>query len=131
MLFCFFKQKTAYEMRISAWSSDVCSSDLAERTQQLEILEARDRRGDGRCGSGRNGIGAVSRCRVRAAVDKAVNSGILQPNMRPRPTAGERSCPDGHPISRCLRKSRSARSEEHTSELQSLMRKSYSVLCLK
>src|SRR3546814_9412376 len=29
VLFCFFKQKTAYEMRISDWSSDVCSSDLA------------------------------------------------------------------------------------------------------
>src|SRR3546814_7921639 len=28
LLFCFFKQKTAYEMRISDWSSDVCSSDL-------------------------------------------------------------------------------------------------------
>src|SRR3546814_4014045 len=28
-LFCFFKQKTAYEMRISDWSSHVCSSDLA------------------------------------------------------------------------------------------------------
>src|SRR3546814_6606408 len=27
-LFLFFKQKTAYEMRISDWSSDVCSSDL-------------------------------------------------------------------------------------------------------
>src|SRR3546814_7908945 len=27
-LFFFFKQKTAYEMRISDWSSDVCSSDL-------------------------------------------------------------------------------------------------------
>src|SRR3546814_8095130 len=27
----FFKQKTAYEMRISDWSSDVCSSDLAAR----------------------------------------------------------------------------------------------------
>src|SRR3546814_5390975 len=27
--FVFFKQKTAYEMRISDWSSDVCSSDLA------------------------------------------------------------------------------------------------------
>src|SRR3546814_2292991 len=26
--FCFFKQQTAYEMRISDWSSDVCSSDL-------------------------------------------------------------------------------------------------------
>src|SRR3546814_8278226 len=31
LLFFFFKQKTAYEMRISDWSSDVCSSDLARR----------------------------------------------------------------------------------------------------
>src|SRR3546814_10149236 len=31
LIFCFFKQKTAYEMRISDWSSDVCSSDLLER----------------------------------------------------------------------------------------------------
>src|SRR3546814_3237220 len=30
-LFFFFKQKTAYEMRISDWSSDVCSSDLSQR----------------------------------------------------------------------------------------------------
>src|SRR3546814_4296650 len=30
-LFFFFKQKTAYEMRISDWSSDVCSSDLLYR----------------------------------------------------------------------------------------------------
>src|SRR3546814_9294091 len=30
MWFFFFKQKTAYEMRISDWSSDVCSSDLVE-----------------------------------------------------------------------------------------------------
>src|SRR3546814_3180476 len=29
IFFFFFKQKTAYEMRISDWSSDVCSSDLA------------------------------------------------------------------------------------------------------
>src|SRR3546814_4259704 len=29
LLFFFFKQKTAYEMRISDWSSDVCSSDLS------------------------------------------------------------------------------------------------------
>src|SRR3546814_13539727 len=28
LVFCFFKQNTAYEMRISDWSSDVCSSDL-------------------------------------------------------------------------------------------------------
>src|SRR3546814_7323735 len=32
LFFFFFKQKTAYEMRISDWSSDVCSSDLAHRT---------------------------------------------------------------------------------------------------
>src|SRR3546814_5890246 len=32
--FCFFKQKTAYEMRITDWSSDVCSSDLI-RTRPL------------------------------------------------------------------------------------------------
>src|SRR3546814_9688255 len=31
VLFFFFKQKTAYELRISDWSSDVCSSDLMER----------------------------------------------------------------------------------------------------
>src|SRR3546814_19457790 len=31
MFFFFFKQKTAYEMRISDWSSDVCSSDLIRR----------------------------------------------------------------------------------------------------
>src|SRR3546814_1790067 len=30
--FFFFKQKTAYEMRISDWSSDVCSSDLSSKT---------------------------------------------------------------------------------------------------
>src|SRR3546814_8838803 len=32
--FFFFKQKTAYEMRISDWSSDVCSSDLTGTTRQ-------------------------------------------------------------------------------------------------
>src|SRR3546814_1246828 len=39
--FFFFKQKTAYEMRISDWSSDVCSSDLAEH-----CLAYGHRRGD-------------------------------------------------------------------------------------
>src|SRR3546814_13297769 len=34
----FFKQKTAYEMRISDWSSDVCSSDLVVDVLQLEHL---------------------------------------------------------------------------------------------
>src|SRR3546814_2155879 len=34
----FFKQKTAYEMRISDWSSDVCSSDLERQRQQHRVL---------------------------------------------------------------------------------------------
>src|SRR3546814_16320560 len=34
-VFFFFKQKTAYEMRISDWSSDVCSSDLLERGDEF------------------------------------------------------------------------------------------------
>src|SRR3546814_3095524 len=36
----FFKQKTAYEMRISDWSSDVCSSDLFEMTEVEGRIEA-------------------------------------------------------------------------------------------
>src|SRR3546814_10549871 len=34
LFFFFFKQKTAYEMRISDWSSDVCSSDLAVQPRE-------------------------------------------------------------------------------------------------
>src|SRR3546814_16674985 len=36
-LFFFFKQKTAYEMRISDWSSDVCSSDLNDMVHLAQI----------------------------------------------------------------------------------------------
>src|SRR3546814_20639714 len=39
-LFFFFKQKTAYEMRISDWSSDVCSSDLAAGRAPSRRLDA-------------------------------------------------------------------------------------------
>src|SRR3546814_11700028 len=38
IMFFFFKQKTAYEMRISDWSSDVCSSDL--NPDLIELLRA-------------------------------------------------------------------------------------------
>src|SRR3546814_5235619 len=39
--FC-FKQKTAYEMRISDWSSDVCSSDLTTSTGDMPLISAGD-----------------------------------------------------------------------------------------
>src|SRR3546814_14584956 len=44
MFVFFFKQKTAYEMRISDWSSDVCSSDLVEvdRLGEARAVEAAD-----------------------------------------------------------------------------------------
>src|SRR3546814_10003319 len=48
VMFFFFKQKTAYEMRISDWSSDVCSSDLlrlvlVDRREVLRPVELPDR----------------------------------------------------------------------------------------
>src|SRR3546814_5706331 len=40
--FFFFKQKTAYEMRISDWSSDVCSSDLGTRPSDRPSWQSRE-----------------------------------------------------------------------------------------
>src|SRR3546814_2671830 len=42
LLFFFFKQKTAYEMRISDWSSDVCSSDLQADRRDARLVVERD-----------------------------------------------------------------------------------------
>src|SRR3546814_16517355 len=44
-VFFFFKQKTAYEMRISDWSSDVCSSDLAIGEAENTVLQYEFREG--------------------------------------------------------------------------------------
>src|SRR3546814_3326876 len=41
-MFFFFKQKTAYEMRISDWSSDVCSSDLRRDSLRLRFVSRRN-----------------------------------------------------------------------------------------
>src|SRR3546814_10764731 len=50
VFFFFFKQKTAYEMRISDWSSDVCSSDLDGRRRQIAPPAILER---GACGGDR------------------------------------------------------------------------------
>src|SRR3546814_7130338 len=44
-LFFFFKQKTAYEMRISDWSSDVCSSDLTDGIVRHHVDDAQAHEG--------------------------------------------------------------------------------------
>src|SRR3546814_6961359 len=75
--FFFFKQKTAYEMRISDWSSDVCSSDLGERRgagvagglREGGSAGARADRYDDDRGSDRNGAGG--RCRNNRPRDRA------------------------------------------------------------
>src|SRR3546814_6739839 len=130
MFFFFFKQKTAYEMRISDWSSDVCSSDLKPLLQKPR-REVRDgeREGDpcrrlllGRAGAaaqdGRRGVHTRGLQRRRRA-----QRDLSQPRHARR-GGGDRVRPGAHQLPR-------ARSEEHKSELQSLMRISYSVFCLK
>src|SRR3546814_4539950 len=65
----FFKQKTAYEMRISDWSSDVCSSDLDHRLLHAGQNPAVDPdvvvRRPGRSEERRVGKECVSTCRSR------------------------------------------------------------------
>src|SRR3546814_14802783 len=51
----FFKQKTAYEMRISDWSPDVCSSDLDDYAAMMVTADSRDQNDPDRlkfCGAG-------------------------------------------------------------------------------
>src|SRR3546814_5066505 len=122
MLMFFVKQKTAYAMRMSDWSSDVCSSDLRllfkRRPQPLSArsrgpLEPPDRLFDR--GGGRSSVRAG---RGRSRQELLRHQG--------RPAARARMV--WHGLCRCPE---DARSEEHTSELQSLMRISYAVFCLK
>src|SRR3546814_13907751 len=52
----FFKQKTAYEMRISDWSSDVCSSDLTHALFDAAVVVHAAGRGDAHGGAVRAGV---------------------------------------------------------------------------
>src|SRR3546814_10687994 len=97
--FCFFNQKTAYEMRISDWSSDVCSSDLGGWNWRRPVSIS--------CRTGRSWTWRDGRRSTSSRICEGLNP------CRYRPI------------------SNATRSEEHTSELQSLMRISYAVFCLK
>src|SRR3546814_248975 len=63
----FFKQKTAYEMRISDWSSDVCSSDLARGERGIVLAIAQDRRADE---YHQIGLGAAAAARFEQLADQ-------------------------------------------------------------
>src|SRR3546814_3601780 len=123
MSFFVFKQKTAYELRISDWSSDVCSSDLPATTSGRGF-----RLGD-------RTFGSAVHSRRRRRIGACCRIGGRKVTHRP-PASNSRA----GAASSQLRASRSStwlqsvsarRSEEHTSELQSLMRISYAVFCLK
>src|SRR3546814_1472039 len=58
--FFFFKQKTAYEMRISDWSSDVCSSDLISPPDRQDRQAGRSRRMVDDAADGERGQPAVA-----------------------------------------------------------------------
>src|SRR3546814_5285088 len=122
-LFFFFKQKTAYEMRISDWSSDVCSSDLLRGWSALLLSHPI--------------LSATSGCmRVWYASKSGLNSSNANTLATPSISIVQllKLCPFlMENLTRELTTEPSAtrRSEEHTSELQSLMRNSYAVFCLK
>src|SRR3546814_3980432 len=147
---CFFKQKTAYGLRISDGSSDVCSSDLSIRTSfagssaSVSPAAGSTRRRPSKrkhVRSREGGAPSSGRCHVEPAEDgfprwryappsaprgrtnaptRSLQSIALGPSRR-----GERPA---HLVAH--RPRRKVRSEEHTSELQSLMRISYAVFCL-
>src|SRR3546814_1666056 len=111
-------------MRISDWSSDVCSSDLTTPRRAASYLRTMGRRGvrrdtrPPRRPTPAGGAMDVVRHRPRRAV---------LPDVRRLPR------PQRDPVRADRGAGRGAahRSEEHTSELQSLMRISYAVFCLK
>src|SRR3546814_3272295 len=132
--FFFFKQKTAYEMRISDWSSDVCSSDLDLRESVAKVRQALglpEAAADGyrRVADYREkALGARAEPTLRARAEQA-SAMLLAAQPKPalallQKTLSDASAlpPDDPLRIRLEMEHASARSEEHTSELQSLMR---------
>src|SRR3546814_8750487 len=130
-------------MRISDWSSDVCSSDLVDLHTELHVLAG----AVALPGAGRLQRDGGDR-RVTLDVDLAVDLDDPRPDLLGGPhrideleiavdSVGRGQCPQRPGAEDALNDAHlpvlpiSLRSEEHTSELQSLMRISYAVFCLK
>src|SRR3546814_5574743 len=113
MSFFFLKQKTSYYLRISDLSSDVCSSDLF-----------------GTLGASAGYMTAIAADRVFARETSLTGSiGVLFQTSEFSQLLGKLGVTAESIASGPLKDQ--PRSEEHTSELQSLMRISYAVFCLK
>src|SRR3546814_6501373 len=133
--FFFFKQKTAYEMRISDWSSDVCSSDLIRTTisEMGPVLLAR-----------LMGLNDTQEGVLTIAFRFADEQGLLLLDLADLQALLAHCAANAPALSAQYGNVTKAsvgaiqrqllqleRSEEHTSELQSLMRLSYALFCLK
>src|SRR3546814_1362713 len=101
-------------MRISDWSSDVCASDLRRHPSRQTAWDVRG------AGILNLPVGAASAASFLRCPSR-LKSSRLKPLLQEPGTAARLAC-KGEPA---------FRSEEHTSELQSLMRISYAVFCLK
>src|SRR3546814_8466700 len=129
--FFFFKQKTAYEMRISDWSSDVCSSDLFRHAPH-QFIEGRQVDGDRSslrlcCGDDLQRSGKQRTLRLRRLLGPGPEEDACHEKHGRHP----RRLHDEPVLVKDGGAGAGGRSEEHTSELQSLMRISYAVFCLK
>src|SRR3546814_10316010 len=141
-VFFFFKQKTAYEMRISDWSSDVCSSDLPV-LHLVEGVHGSWQAPPGRrhrpCRDHRRGPGPAPRSPGPEGMRGRSDTG--KPSAQKKHGRGWGQRRMRYPASEKLEiirtveqshlSAKRTRSEEHTSEFQQLMSISYAVLCLK
>src|SRR3546814_3535592 len=139
-VFFFFKQKTAYEMRISDWSSDVCSSDLRKRDRRHprrpvggdDQPRARRHVGDARDlprrYRGAQGRARSARLQGAAGRQYAADQPLMARAPRDRPASQialplDWSAGGAHDGPLLVGTSNAdARSEAHPSELQALMR---------
>src|SRR3546814_9734610 len=111
-------------MRISDWSSDVCSSDLDEPSNSHHCKRLKSRR-------------AHPKRRLQCAVDRRVRF-LAKQFDKAAVIEAHGVVPVGRDLINFTRQAAEGgeqphrpRSEEHTSELQSLMRSSYAAFCLK
>src|SRR3546814_6254803 len=116
-------------MRISDWSSDVCSSDL-QRGGDRHRERAQRRADEGQRRNGR-ARGKRKGDELRAIADPEREQGEQPRRKRAQPRIGQGIGRLRLEQRRAARRHQRERSEEHTSELQSLMRISYAVFCLK
>src|SRR3546814_12495114 len=97
--FFFFNQQTAYEMRISDWSSDVCSSDLQHRRNLAELPLRHRHRDDDRDHEGDRALDRRGRRGERAFTARREFVGEEEDEQRPEIDQDRKSVVEGKSVS--------------------------------